>query len=183
MGEKILLDSEIFKALASQTRLGILKELDERKKTVTELSRIMDLNKATIYEHLNILNMVGLVSKIDSSNKWVYYKLTWRGTDLLHPEKKRIAIVLSLALSFLITGMISFLAYMNQAAHNYNDLPVIGAPSPSYDYSVSSSIFSGIDGQYLVIGIFMFSLFSFLFIISVWLWKTRKSPVLQSLSS
>ncbi len=179
MGEKILLDNEIFKALASQTRLEILKELDERKKTVTELSRIMDLNKATIYEHLNILNMVGLVSKMDSSNKWVYYKLTWRGTDLLHPEKKRIAIVLCLALSFLITGIISSLAYMGQAAHSYANLELFKSPSDTYQ--VSSSILPGIDNQYLIIGIFMFSLFCLLFLVSFWLWKTRKSLILQSL--
>ncbi len=180
MGEKILLDSEIFKALASQTRLEILKELDERKKTVTELSRIMDLNKATIYEHLNILHMVGLVSKIDSSNKWVYYKLTWRGTDLLHPEKKRIAIILSLALSFLITGIISSLAYMRQAAQSYTNLESLKTPLDSYP--LSSSILPGINNQYLVIGIFMFSLFCLLSLSSLWLWKTRKSLILQSLN-
>lgn len=180
MGEKILLDNEIFKALASQTRLEILKELDERKKTVTELSRIMDLNKATIYEHLNILNMVGLVAKIDSSNKWVYYKLTWRGTDLLHPEKKRIAIVLGIALSFLITGIISSLAYMRQAAHSYANPEVL--QSLTNDYSASSSILPGIDNQYLIIAIVMFSLFCLLFLVNLWLWKTRKSLILQSLN-
>ena len=181
MGEKILLDSEIFKALASQTRLEILKELDERKKTVTELSRIMDLNKATIYEHLNILNMVGLVSKIDSSNKWVYYKLTWRGADLLHPEKKRIAIVLSLALSFLITGIISSLIYMRQVAQNYAHSQLLETASPS-DYSLGFSILPSINNHYLMIGISMFFLFCLLFLVSLWLWKTRKSPILQCLN-
>ena len=180
MGEKILLDNEIFKALASQTRLEILKELDERKKTVTELSRIMDLNKATIYEHLNILNMVGLVAKIDSSNKWVYYKLTWRGTDLLHPEKKRIAIVLCLSVSFLITGILSSLAYMAQAAHSYANSEFLQSPTDTY--LVSSSILPGIDNQYLIIIIVMFSLFCLLFLVNLWLWKTRRSLILQSLN-
>ena len=41
MGEKILLDSEIFKALASQTRLEILKELDERRKTVKKTASLI----------------------------------------------------------------------------------------------------------------------------------------------
>ena len=181
MGEKILLDSEIFKALASQTRLEILKELDERKKTVTELSRIMDLNKATIYEHLNILNLVGLVAKIDSSNKWVYYKLTWRGTDLLHPEKKRVAIVLCLALSFLITGIISSLVYMRQAAYDYARLDIVNMESSPNTYQVSSSIIPSINNQFLIMGIVMFILFCLFFLVSLWLWKTRKSIILETL--
>ena len=179
MGEKILLDSEIFKALASQTRLEILKELDERKKTVTELSRIMDLNKATIYEHLNILNIVGLVSKIESSNKWVYYKLTWRGTDLLHPEKKRIAIVLTLSISFLVTGMIFLIAYMRQAARNYANLESLYA---QFDRQLENySILSGISNHYLLLGLTLLCFFCFLLLLGLWVWKTRKSVVLETL--
>lgn len=36
---KITMDREIFDALSSQSRIDILKALDERQKTVTELSK------------------------------------------------------------------------------------------------------------------------------------------------
>ncbi len=110
MGEKIVLDSTTFKALASRTRLTILKNLDERQKTISELSKIMELNKATIYEHLSLLQETGLVAKMDSENKWVYYKLTWKGADLLHPEKKKIVILLSTSVVCLIGCMLSYIA-------------------------------------------------------------------------
>jgi len=93
--DKITLDREAFKALASDTRLDILKSLDQRQKTVTELSRELDLNKATVFEHLEKLTQVELVQKLEDERKWVYYQLTWKGRRILHPEKITIALLLS----------------------------------------------------------------------------------------
>lgn len=104
-----MLDIDTFKALASRTRLDILKKLDERQKTITELSNETGLSKATVYEHLTILAEAGLIKKVESKNKWVYYKLTIKGMNLLHPEKKKIAILLSLSFLFLSFSFIFFL--------------------------------------------------------------------------
>lgn len=83
---KVTLDRETFKALASETRLAVLRALDERRKTGSELARELDLNKATVHEHLQLLADVGLVKKLDEGRKWIYYELTWQGQRLLHPE-------------------------------------------------------------------------------------------------
>jgi DNA-binding transcriptional ArsR family regulator len=84
---KITLDADTFKALASSTRLTVLKALDERRKTLTELSRDLDLNKATVHEHMALLTAAGLVRKRDDEGrKWIYYELTWTGQRILHPE-------------------------------------------------------------------------------------------------
>lgn len=85
---KITLDAETFKALASPTRLGVLRALDERRKTLTELARDMALNKATVHEHLALLTAASLIRKRDDEGrKWIYYELTWRGQKLLHPQE------------------------------------------------------------------------------------------------
>lgn len=84
---KVTLDRETFKALASETRLDLLRALDERRKTGSELARELDLNKATVHEHLQVLDTVGLVQKVDEGRKWIYYTLTWQGQKLLHPEQ------------------------------------------------------------------------------------------------
>ncbi|MES2153617.1 MAG: helix-turn-helix domain-containing protein [bacterium] len=85
---KITLDAETFKALASTTRLTVLRALDQRRKTLTELSRDLDLNKATIHEHLQLLTAADLIRKRDDEGrKWIYYELTWRGQRLLHPQE------------------------------------------------------------------------------------------------
>ena len=84
---KITLDADTFRALASSTRLTVLKSLDERRKTLTELSRDLNLNKATVHEHMALLTAAGLVRKRDDEGrKWIYYELTWTGQRILHPE-------------------------------------------------------------------------------------------------
>ena len=51
-GGKITLDQESFKALASDVRVEILKRLDVRRETVTDLSNLLSLSKPTLLEHL-----------------------------------------------------------------------------------------------------------------------------------
>ncbi|MGB0651950.1 MAG: winged helix-turn-helix domain-containing protein [Thermoplasmatota archaeon] len=97
---KVTLDLETFKALASETRLSVLHALVERRKTVTELARDMDLNKATVHEHLQTLVAAGLVKRKDEGRKWVYYELTWAGDRLLNPvETTTFAVLLGLSIA------------------------------------------------------------------------------------
>lgn len=101
---KITLDAETFKALASATRLTVLKALDERRKTLTELSHELELNKATVHEHLGLLLAAGLIRKRDDEGrKWIYYELTWTGQGILRPEATTTFNVL-LGLSALAAG-------------------------------------------------------------------------------
>ena len=60
---KITLDRDMFKALASETRLDILKTLDGKKLCLNEISNKINLNKATLHEHLSKLNEAGLVKR------------------------------------------------------------------------------------------------------------------------
>lgn len=91
--DKIYLDKNAFKVLASDTRIAILKELDKRPKTVTELSRELNLTKATVHEHLSKLFDAELIIKDeDTRRKWVYYKLSKKGRKLFHPQRIKIEI-------------------------------------------------------------------------------------------
>ncbi len=100
---KVTLDRDTFKALASETRLDVMRALDERRKTGSELARELDLNKATVHEHLQILEATELARRFDEGRKWVYWELTWSGKKLLHPEQGTSFSVL-LGLSALATG-------------------------------------------------------------------------------
>lgn len=94
---KIVLDAESFRALASDTRLQILKALDARPLTVSELSRLLALNKATVFEHLKQLIDAELAKREDNPDrKWVYYRLTWKGRNVLHPENAQIFLMLGI---------------------------------------------------------------------------------------
>src|SRR6266498_3167367 len=95
-GAKITLDQESFKALASDVRVGILKRLDVRRETVTDLS--------TLLEHLEKLQTAGLVKRIDEGRKWIYYELSDKGRKILHPERVAITLALSAAVVLATIG-------------------------------------------------------------------------------
>ena len=112
---KVTLDINAFKALASDTRIDILKALDGKKMNLKDLTIATKLNKATLHEHLSKLNEAGLIKKKErEGHKWVYYKLSWKGASLLHPENTRIVVMFSITLISLFFGLISFIAFMIQ---------------------------------------------------------------------
>ena len=105
---KITIDMNTFKALASDTRLDILRALDGRKLSLNDICRATNLNKATLHEHLTKLYEAGLVKKNErEGHKWVYYKLSWKGEGLLHPENTKIVVMFSITfISLLLAVML-----------------------------------------------------------------------------
>jgi len=109
---KVTLDMSTFKALASDTRLDILKALDGKKMALKDICQATRLNKATLHEHLSKLNEAGLVKKKErEGHKWVYYKLTWKGECLLHPENTKIVVLFSTTFFTLCLGIVNFIQY------------------------------------------------------------------------
>jgi DNA-binding transcriptional ArsR family regulator len=110
---KLTLDMHTFKALASDTRLDILKALDGKKLSLKDISKVTNLNKATLHEHLTKLNEAGLVKKKErEGHKWVYYKLTWKGEGLLHPENTRIVVMFSATFISLFVALVFILSFL-----------------------------------------------------------------------
>src|SRR5467141_3150817 len=108
-GARITLDQESFRALASDVRVGILKRLDVRRETVTDLSNLLSLSKPTLLEHLEKLQSAGLVKRVDEGRKWIYYELSDKGRKILHPE--RVAITLALASAVVLAAIGAFLLF------------------------------------------------------------------------
>lgn len=110
---KLTLDMATFKALASDTRLDILKTLDGKRMALKDICKATKLNKATLHEHLSKLNEAGLVKKKErEGHKWVFYKLTWKGECLLHPENTRIVVLFSVTFLTLCVGMLNLVSYV-----------------------------------------------------------------------
>lgn len=102
--EKITLDMASFKTLASDSRIAILKSLDERRKTLTELSKRFDLSASTVKEHMEKLTEADLVRLVDDGHKWKYYELTRKGRQILHPGTTNIWVMLAVtSLAFFYT--------------------------------------------------------------------------------
>ena len=110
---KITLDRETFKALASDTRLDILRALDGRNLSLKDICKTTNLNKATLHEHLAKLHDAGLVKRKErDGHKWVYYKLTWKGESLLHPENTKIVVMFTTTFIILWAGIIQLYWYV-----------------------------------------------------------------------
>lgn len=112
MTEEIRMDRKTFESLASETRITLLKTLDIRQMTITELSKNLGLAKSTVHEHLTKMVDSGLVEKIEDHRKWSYYKLTYKGKRILHPHEM-VKIMLLLSTSFLafVGGVFEVLNY------------------------------------------------------------------------
>ncbi|DAC71883.1 MAG TPA: hypothetical protein DSN98_08050 [Thermoplasmata archaeon] len=110
---KITLDRETFKALASDTRLDLLKTLDGKNMGLNEIAKISNLNKATLHEHLTKLHEAGLIKRTErDGHKWVYYKLTWKGESLLHPENTKIVVLFATTFVALWVGIVQLIWYI-----------------------------------------------------------------------
>lgn len=109
MEDKITLDRETFKALAVDTRVKILKILDERQHTLTDLAEELGMAPSTIKEHLDRLISAGLIKQIDKGMKWKYYRLTSKGKKILNPYEKKVWIVLATTLVALFVSVYTLL--------------------------------------------------------------------------
>jgi len=69
--------SRVFRALADETRLRILKLLEVREMCVCEVMVAIDLTQPTASHHLRILEDAGLVDG-RKKGKWVFYGITNR---------------------------------------------------------------------------------------------------------
>lgn len=131
MVQLISLDKETFKALAGETRVQILKELNERRKTQSELAAKLNLSAPTVNEHLLLLKKASLVEEIDDGHKWKYFSLTRKGKSIFNPGDAKIMLVLSvLSVAFVGLLLITLSQLSSTASFSSVDAtraPVLGA--------------------------------------------------------
>ena len=95
--DKITIDRETFKALAADSRIDILKSLEEHKLTLSDLSQKLSMSPSTVKEHLDRLTAAGLIELIPGDTKLKYYKLTWKGRNILNPYETKVWFVLGIS--------------------------------------------------------------------------------------
>jgi DNA-binding transcriptional ArsR family regulator len=108
--EKVVLDRKSFEALAVDTRIKILKSLKERRKTLSEIAKEQRMSVSGIKEHLETLEGVGLIRKMDDGHKWKYYELTKKGSDIVTPKELRVWVLLSISVIALAAALTAIFA-------------------------------------------------------------------------
>ncbi len=104
---EIRIGKEEFKALSSDTRINIIKILNTRNYTLSELAAKLNMSSPTIKQHLERLVNSDLIEQKDEGRKWKYYSLTRKGKKLIEPEDSHVLILLGASLIGLM-----FLVYM-----------------------------------------------------------------------
>jgi len=90
---RIELDKKALFALASDTRVEILRALQSMRRTVTQLADTLEVDKAAVHRHLQKLVEGELVKRYEDHG-FVYYGLSWKSRDLLSPTENTKIIVL-----------------------------------------------------------------------------------------
>lgn len=104
---RVELDKKALFALASDTRLEILRALEPTRRTVSQLAESVNIDKAAIHRHLKKLEEGGFVKRFEDHG-FVYYGLSWKARDILAPnENTKVIIVLSCSW-VLILGALAF---------------------------------------------------------------------------
>lgn len=133
---RITIDRKALFTLASETRINLLKELDKKRMTQSELSKELEISKTAVKEHLDKLEEAGLVKRSEEGRKWIYYQLTGKGKYVLHPGSKiTITLMLSAAMAAIGGGFFELYRYvMSKFA-----LGPLLAPTPEPAPALSSS--------------------------------------------
>ena len=119
MDGEIKLSGTEFKALASETRTGIIKLLRDRNHTLTEISKKLNLAAPTIKQHLGILEKAELIQELDEGRKWKYYCLTRKGKNIFsHEAPINVFIVLGATALALVGLLYSFISMLGSNAMN-----------------------------------------------------------------
>lgn len=117
MEEEFKISKNLLKSLTVDTRVDILKSLENRPMTASELSRSLGKHVTTVSEHLNLLKNSDLIERIERpGRKWIYYKLTRSGKQVLHPRPYKLVFMFSIVIFCIIGawGVLSVDAYPNQ---------------------------------------------------------------------
>jgi len=137
------LNISLLKVLASEKRIEILRLLDRRRMTLSEIARELALSPSTVGEHLDQLVHAGLIVQEDENHRWKYYALTEKGTLLVHNSADlRIVLILSkISFTAIVAGICTLLANWMMPVEEHG-LPVQGGVEFSHLFEVSVLFFA-----------------------------------------
>ena len=140
--KQVVLDEESFKALSSESRVSILKNLKKRRHTLSELSKNLSLGNSTVKEHCDVLRRAELIEQFDEGRKWKYYALTEKGRQVIAPSLyDDLQILITLCATVVITAGVLFflLGTMGSASMSVGTSSVSEEKMLTYDSLVSGA--------------------------------------------
>lgn len=150
---KVELDKKALFALASDSRMEILKALHPQRRTVAQLADQLGIDKAAVHRHLKKLEEGELVTRYEDHG-FVYYGLSWKARDVISPgENTKIVIVFSLTLMMFVGAIAALLTGFSNMAYGLGGSEVnTGEPAGGADRLFSGG---GMSPEMMVLGIFL----------------------------
>ncbi len=109
MEEEFKVSKKLLKTITVDTRTDILKALQNRPMTASELSRALNKHVTTVTEHLGVLKNSDLIERVERpGRKWIYYKLTKPGVRILHPESYKFVIMFATVFMVVVGSWLIF---------------------------------------------------------------------------
>ncbi len=134
----ITLTKKSFDALSSDSRIKILKLLNERQMTLSELARRLRMSKSTVSQHIEKLLEAELVVK-KQHGKWVYYALSDTGRKILNSRVLRVRIIISIGVALILAGIA--LIYVHYRRMQLKVVPSAKPVSPVAEFVSQNSYF------------------------------------------
>jgi len=102
---KVEIDKQALFALASDSRIEILKALGPQRRTLAQLADSLGIDKAAVHRHLKKLEEGDFVVRYEEHG-FVYYGLSWKARDIISPgENTKIVIVFASGL-LMVAGVV-----------------------------------------------------------------------------
>jgi DNA-binding transcriptional ArsR family regulator len=98
-------------ALASGGRMRVLRSLQERRRTASEVAELLGMRRGSAQRHLIGLTHAGFAQRHEDSDRvWVYYSLTRQGRHLVESERPRLVLVLASTIAALavVVGVVAW---------------------------------------------------------------------------
>jgi DNA-binding transcriptional ArsR family regulator len=171
---RVELDRKALFALASDTRLEILKALMSERRTVSQLAETLGVDKAAVYRHLKKLEEGDFVKREDDHG-FVYYRLSWKARDIISPgENTRIIVLISSSIVLMVIAAFLLIGLTTGSSTPFQDAQEAGngyLPTDSRDPGLGGANNDNML-SYLVIGLIA----SISLILIIWAARTLRRP-------
>ena len=180
---RVELDRKALFALASDTRIEILRALQPMRRTVTQLAEALDVDKAAVHRHLQKLVEGELVRRYEDHG-FVYYGLSWKARDLLAPNANTKVIVHIAAFFWAILGVVAAAAlalgsrvltayYYTTGRNNYETGALTGGPESGTETGFLVQITSSTSPMWPILAVVLAAVAGTLLFLA---WRAYRGP-------
>ncbi|RLE46806.1 MAG: hypothetical protein DRJ31_09645 [Candidatus Methanomethylicota archaeon] len=129
-------DSELKKL--SSTKIRILKSLENRRKTLSEMSRELEISKSALHQHLNKLCEFEFVRRVEDGHKWVYYELTDKARVFLKRHIQKVALIISSLIASVFASLYMLARYFTLTSREWVAYKEVPRPTPVPSYKIAA---------------------------------------------